>query len=393
MNTLSALTAVVMTASTLGVAQPVLPDGGFERQAREIAKDDGISVVEARRRLRLQQALGDLGPDYQADPAYIGTDILTSRDSYRIITRVRRDGAARALGILAQSRSDDVSSAVEIETASIGLSDLETLRTKIIDALKPLHVEAGTTIDTRNLVVIVQVRDVQDTKRRIGELSKSPRIVFRKLTQFPSPAIEVTDGVKITANTGACTTAFNVYNTQSNERGILTGGHCVRTAYGSQNGGGYASTPLVPTLYIRSAIWDATRDFAWATNSSDTFTRRVYIGSSYIAINSFRNGNPAAGANYCKYGVKTGYSCQNVLDPTWTGVDSAGRSVGPMVQFYKAGANIAQCGDSGGPVFGPSEALAVISQGDAAGPCLGGPYLLAAPVYRMGWDYTRILTN
>lgn len=201
----------------------------------------------------------------------------------------------------------------------------------------------------------------------------------------------------MTATSHTCTSAFGV-KLPNGTTGILTAAHCVKSSPSSTlvpntNIGLTISYNSMAIVTIQNAMWDATRDFAWGSGSGHIGVNKLWDGTAYRRITSSFTGQVKEGKQLCKFGTKTRYTCQEVIRNDFKGVDSTGVKFGPLVQLGGTQANIAQCGDSGGPIFAGSTAYGVMSRGDVDGICSGGSSFLYAPLSGLSSLGVSVLTS
>jgi streptogrisin C len=388
----AALLSSVVIWPSLAVAQG--SSDPARRDAEEVARLQGVSVDEAIRRIALQDKLAAIQSQLEADPAFGGVEIVSSPTAFEI--RVKFTSAPDTK--IAQYFLDPaLRNAVLGSSTPISLSALQGLQDKLLTLFATLRQPTGITIDISKGQIVGLVRDPAVIKSLVDKLNLGAFVRLEQRTQFPQPVIaleggNVSNNVRGDGSLGDCTTAFGVKATDGST-GILQAGHCVQAAPGASWTGTKVTVQGVQ-LTTRNSIWDATRDFSWAANGTDVGTNRISDGNAGRAITSVATSLPAKGATVCKFGRKSGYACALVENNSYKGTDGFGGTLGPIVQVLGGAAtNIAQCGDSGGPVFYASQAYGVISRGDKIGKCQGGNELLYIPISRVSGMSVTVITQ
>ncbi len=359
------------------------------QDAQAIAQKKGISTQEALRRLVLQNKVNALSQSLAADPGFVGTDIESTPTSFKIRIRLARSSVARALTAPAMS-DPSLARVVQFETGGISRADTDRLEDAALSRFAALKMEVALKSDIRSGRIIVQTREPEQAKKALEALGIANNFSFEKRVEFARPVVDLRGGERFTVPRGTCTSGFGA--SFSSTTGILSGGHCVRATPGGTPTGTTA-TLAGATLDIRGSVWDATRDFMWASRAGNVGRNQVFDGSRNRSITSAFTGTVANGTSLCKYGIATGYTCQDVVNNNYRGVDSAGNQVGPVIELGGTSANIAQCGDSGGPVFTGGIAHGIISRGDARGSCQGGSTLIYVPLRALSGLGVTVLTS
>lgn len=376
------LVGILLSGSTSALANSDLSDASLDSQYRAIAEAKSIGLAEAKKRSAIEDQVLNFGARVDGLVGLTGISIVSDSSKFEIHMRVSQSALPKVLSAIKAS-GGDIAPYVVLDVSSRPLESLETIKNAVLQQAlaSGLYVAAG--VDPASDRVIVQTHDTAILKRMTQGMAGYQALIFEQTDDLPRP-VEVSGGEKITTDIGNCTTGFTVTESDGGQSAILTGGHCVvsATSYGTSGyAGGYAFTPNAPTLYVRSYNWGGANDFSYADSGSETYYNRVYNGTGYTSITSAYKAIPANGATLCKYGVATGYTCQAVRNNNWTATDpGTGKLIGPLVELYAANKNIAQCGDSGGPVYKGNVAYGITSRGDYTGSCKGGPGLLFAPI-------------
>lgn len=383
--------ALAILSATPALSQEV-PDNDAPNDAVAVAALKGISVDEADRRLRLQQRIAEIEARMATDPNFAGLSIESTSTTFRVRTRFTSSPSANIGKYVTDS---ELASLFVGETAQVSLARLRQVQGRLLDLFATLRQQTAIRIDDANGQIVGMVRNPTAVQAVVDRLGFGQLIRLEQETRFPTVSVDLLGGqdAMVTQTNGQnapCTTAFGVRS--GNTSGILTAGHCAQTI----PGGTFANTRMQVqgvTLNIQNSVLDATRDFAWAAGTGHVGTNRVFDGTSNRAITSFFRGVPSRGSTVCKYGRATRYTCQDVLNPSFTGTDADGTRYGPIVELGVSNGNIGQCRDSGGPFFNNSVAYGVVTRGDVNGRCLGGNRTYYIPIDLIGSFGLTLITN
>lgn len=189
-------------------------------------------------------------------------------------------------------------------------------------------------------------------------------------------AAYVVGGAVLQSNNSYCTSGFPVKHTATGRRGITTAGHCPNDfIYGNYATG--AGKYTLPLTYV-DGIEDASHDVQWHTVGSHTTLKEVYgTSTSDYSRRSimYMWTNAKVGQEMCFRGVRSGYSCGEVVDIK----HNPGIACGPGENLPCANAwiritgNQLACGegDSGAAIFQGSNGYGIVSKANSATPLKG----------------------
>lgn len=297
-------TCLSLAALALAIATPALAqtdDALLRVDAQEVARTQGISVDEAYRRLVLQGKVEGLTERLSGDPAFGGLQIVSDASIYQV--RIMFTGDANAK--IAQYVTDPELRTIVLGSVSpVSLAALKQAQDRLIPIFAALRQQTGIFIDPVSGQVVGQVRNPAAVQALVDKLGLGNLIRLEQKTQFPIPAVSLEGGNVANTTRGSsgsgglasCTTAFGVTGTGGS--GVLLAGHCVQTAPGGAWTGTTVSTQGA-ALTTKNALWDATRDFAWASNTTDVASNRLSDGNAGRAITSVATTIPANGSTMC----------------------------------------------------------------------------------------------
>tara|TARA_R110002051_G_scaffold1221_5_gene6722 strand:+ start:882 stop:2021 length:1140 start_codon:yes stop_codon:yes gene_type:complete len=371
-------------------AQESSPD--LAKDVAAIATAQGLSTEEVNRRLELQAQVAELEARLKSDPTFGGLYIDASPSSYRVVVKFTANPSAKVSALVTDP---SLLAVVQAETALVPLSQLEAAQESLLTLFATLQQDTGIRIDVREGAVIGLVRNPTRVAPLVETLELSRLIRLQRETQFPLATVAIKGGqtstnLRFDGTSGGCTTAFGVSG--SGITGVSQAGHCVQL----QPGGSWTGTTVTTqgaSLTTRNALWDSTRDFMWAAGTGHSGTNLFYDGQGDRAVTSTATALPANGSTMCKYGRSTGYACILVTNNSYRGTDAAGNIIGPIVELGGTSGNIAQCGDSGGPIFLGNQAHGITSRGDVNGQCQGGSRLYYIPISRISGLGVTVLTQ
>lgn len=334
------LTTLFISIQAAFSAPPSDPTGphldsaqALEMDAQAYATAMGISKREALRRLLLQPKIGELQLQLiQNEPESFAGLYIQNTPQYRVIVLFTRNGAKTIQQYIAGGPLEGI---VDVKLAQASLATLETEQNRVMALTRRLKLPAHTGRNVADNVVEVYVRDTgQFTSaiKEVGEtLSPSVRLV-RANVELRNVA-DLYGGLRLETAGGVCTSGFSVKKSSTGKRGIATAGHCdppIRYSGVELNMGG--------------RINQGAYDVAWYKATGFTVRNVIFGGSgtrsiTYARIRSLQT----VGAGVCKYGITSHYSCGQVVDNAWDGVNV-------RTSYFVNG------GDSGGPNFYGNEA-------------------------------------
>jgi hypothetical protein len=141
----------IQPASTPGVSDALRQD------AESMAKDMGIPVEEAIRRLLLQDSIGTLGAQLEQQEAETFAGLwIQNEPEYRVIAAFTRDGQATIKPYIENTPFEEL---VEVRKAEVPLADLETVQQKVMRIVQELGFPFSSEINIQENRVELQVTD------------------------------------------------------------------------------------------------------------------------------------------------------------------------------------------------------------------------------------------
>lgn len=117
----------------------------LDRDARQYAADNGVSVPEARRRLELQGPIGELGAALERGERETFAGLwVEHRPTYRVVATFTRDGERTIRPYIAGGPLADI---VEVRTARFTLAELEAAHAATLRLVPPLGVPVSVRLD------------------------------------------------------------------------------------------------------------------------------------------------------------------------------------------------------------------------------------------------------
>lgn len=383
--------AAYINAQEINEATPTKQDPGevadeLDADARAYATDVGVSVSEARQRLRMQQKLGKvlaLLEEVNRD-RFAGAWIEHS-PYLQIVMRLTGHEPVEPW-----QASMVVNNAVPlvIKTGSKNTlaEQLDIIKTATPALKKELPELAGTDVDVKTGEVVLMMN-----KGSAAELSQHS--MLSRLSELQSPKVNnlldlplrveqidapVGDGhTRGGANLSSCTSGFVAKNA-SGVTGYLTAGHCGNSQTYSEFGGtSYSSTFI-------SEIRDANQDVQLHSTSHIEYPH-FYASSTSVyreLTSRTTRASQSVGGYVCHRGKTTGYSCGYIDSKTYqpTYANACNGVTCSSVWIRVSGDNL-KCfpGDSGGPWFIGTSAYGMYkgqsSSGTSASDCNWAIYM------------------
>ncbi|MBN2100829.1 trypsin-like serine protease [Candidatus Dojkabacteria bacterium] len=394
------LSGVFIWGSILITATQASPDEqkSLDPTTNNLAKERGISIKEARKRIKWQDSASDLNDtlteelsDEDFGGVWIGEDdrvkvgVLNGSQNGNNKDKIKNE--ARSLGL---------ENAVDYVPVANSFEELEIARERISNEAEIVNEEAdwpiyaGITTDTNQVLVHIPEKNNELTKEQrvfLNEIKKEYGRMVKTTTYkelpvdtncyFPYCDSPLRGGVGISGSNNYsapyCTAGFMVRG-NSGTRYVLTAGHC------SSGGNGWATYtssgslkkigPIHRSVYnqrIDAMIIKIREDtYNWNVQGSVFITNGLGIdgfwGPSYnenYDINGTSTSGNLVGSRICKTGAATGSSCGAVheVDIEVAFADQV------STNLVRAG-YCNNYGDSGGPVFRNGKALGINKGGN-----------------------------
>jgi hypothetical protein len=348
-------------------------DDPEDSTSKELAKVEGLSLPEARRRLSLMNEASVL--DYRLRTRYprnyAGT-LVENKSGFHInFYFAEADPAGVRQQLVALGASPQLMAVSRVGKAPASEANakakaermLRQLEARGIDGTVAWFAPAG----RFKLLVKDTTRAAEAIRSRQIEADENVRVEYFEGIQLHNTS-EINGGERYDDAPydnliADCTLGFTV-RSPANVYGVTTAGHC-------NNTGKWASV---------SDGLDRNHDMRfqqeWKTNGIDIQWHTVLSGLSYTIVPKFFNGSAMisvtggqseyAGLFVCKYGITTKRTCGYVDPYQYLSTDTSGHTYGHFSRFNKHASyrNMSDPGDSGGPVFTGSLAVGHLHGGD-----------------------------
>jgi streptogrisin C len=376
-----ALTLAVLVASTFmgaSSAQPAPAEDAVSsqttneekmlfRDARSYASDYGVSLREAVRRLKLQQAVGDLGSKLEAEQENTFAGLFIQHEpNFQVVVRFTKDGSQTIASYVEDSPIRDV---VKVEMAEVSLSRLRAIQQAATNRANDEGAAVDSHIDVPNNRVVLRTTTPLRTNAAVGTLGDEAedKVVEIRTNELAQPEADIYAGLALynpaynpppPERRHWCTSGFAV-RTQTGNEGITTAAHCSDDGVVLKRGG-----TTLPLITKRQGTF---YDVEWRTTPGFEDKALFYTGVGTRQVNSLKGrGVTNVGDYMCKYGQTTGYECGNVLDTSYdpnypNGIDYYASFI--LVYKAKGAGRLSDGGDSGGPWFIGNSAAGIHSGG------------------------------
>lgn len=369
------------------VSAVMAQDEGAQRDLEIISQHYGISVDAARERVMLQRDAARLNKELKDQPNFSGMELVTDQGEMSVNVSFAQ-GAPVPQHVL--DRYLSLKGKLTVRTTGRALAAQKSLRGRISAALARQKIDASIQSNSIDGGVLIKTNQVDLVREALEGITGDIEIEYVK-NPVPLPTVNLVGGQSMSSAKGACTSGFGaqdyLYKTQ---KGILTAGHCAIDWNGTLPTGTTMTQQGVSIPVLRAKFY-AEDDFLFAYSASHPSSNLFFDGVSNRPVTSIRYALVVKGQDVCKYGKVTGLKCGVVTEPEMVWSTS---NIGPLVEVYSSwNENIAQCGDSGGPIFMMNEAYGIMSRGDVNGKCLGGNKAYYADIYYGGEVGAEVLTQ
>lgn len=216
--------------------------------------------------------------------------------------------------------------------------------------------DAFVDVKTNQVVIDVLESDRSWADATAASLRSDKTIRVDVVSALPSPVGNIYGGLNLDAWCGGVqgTSGFSVVKNSNEVTGVLTAGHlsnCLR--YGTTN------------LVFQAESLTGNADAQWHSSPVLTEQPWVWVGDNLLTITGQRTyASIVVGEMFCKYGRATGFGCgtveTKVIDP-----DGGGPLNPVFVRVAHCGVeDLAEPGDSGGPVFVGHAAVGISTHQD-----------------------------
>jgi streptogrisin C len=332
------------------------PSQALLDDAASYAIENGVSMDEAVRRLRLQDEVGRLEEMLSIqEPTFAGLWIEHA-PQYRVVARFEDPSAAGRLR--ARVAGTPLAGLIEARPAAVSLAKLEERRTAALQHARRVRFAVDTDINVKENRVEIYSDRPQALRAALAtaRVTLPERVEVIAVPGLAEPAVlRGGDG-----DPGYCTGGFTVRSTDSASLGISTAGHCDN----------YHAFQGVSLPFVSEIFYDA-GDVQWhsACGYMDV-SNEFNSGLGYRACTGTRlRSQQAIGTYVCKWGNTTGRTCGYIQSKTYNPSYIPGNGEDSYIRVNGYGANLVSPGDSGGPWFVENLAYGIssgrISDGDA----------------------------
>ena len=322
------------------------------------ADEWGISIDEATRRLNLQDTMGELDAALQENEsdtfAGLWIEHGATADDFGVVTRFTSDGAQTLQRYSQYIAAGPLAGMVETRSADKTIEELRTARKSAIGNLVGLAVpvESGVNVLENRVEIYVVERTRLESAMSAANIELPEKVELVSVSELSRKAVDIYGG--LTART--CTLGFSVENT-SGTRGVTTAAHC-------SNSQKYNGTDLP----MQSQFFNSDRDVQWHTAPGFTVTNEIYADSTREITGTRPTSQQSIGTYVCKRGMTTGYGCGYIIhtyylpdDEEHTCIPDECSFVDTWIRIHRDGVDLAELGDSGGPVFKNNTAYGTIA--------------------------------
>ncbi len=338
-----------------------------QRDIAAYARTHDVSTTEALRRLRVQEAAGDLGARLaDAEAGTFAGLWIEHAPRFRVVVRFTQD----AQGTLARYVGTGALAGVaEARSAQVPLARLVAEQEAAYDRVRAAGVPASGSVDLQHNRAEVHVTAAGRTTA-LAALDAVPttrssrasgRVDVVTVTALPRPEAAVHGGLEIVGGGAVSTTGFTVRRASDGKLGVTAAGHAPNTGTVQTSSGGAA------TVFEAERAPSGPYDIQWHSSPGNTLSNVVRDSTSGTTrpITSVRlRASQAVGSSVCKFGRTTGYTCGTIDSTTLCNNGSC-----TYVRVAGRGVNLSEGGDSGGPWFYGDTAYGThcIGMGDDSG--------------------------
>ena len=374
--TLAALLATTQAAPAAQPADTGQPE--WVEDAKVIARQEGIPVGEAIRRIKMEARIGALEERLESENPNTFAGLTIIRDATKFRVRIHNKGGPIAN---ASSATDpEVAGVLDQSLVTRSLQELRQAQRQAMESLKLANIDSYSSIEieTNDVVMFVKAKDIAAAQAAFADRRalKADYVRLQSVDTFPVPVMDITGGVSINyPGGGGCTSGF-VVQTGAAVKGIVTAGHCQSEATLSFGG---------TVLPLQNRNYGGNFDVQWHTAPGFTTPNTVNLGTAGLrAITSSKGLSlQTVGMSVCKNGRSTGYTCGKIVAKNimWLDPAGSGTSVGPWVQVNNGLSGILCAnGDSGGPAVNANAAMGLVTNCSSGA---GGTELFYMPVERI----------
>jgi len=325
-------------------------DEGSQTESSNADLDDyskayGVTPEEARRQWTITDEARELQASLRSDARDVFAGMwLDYEPEFAVVVGVLPGGEESVRATVKELGLVDW---VRLAPRDHSLVDLHAMQDSLSELL-PASLDYSSGIDQSEGLVNVYVHEyLSDSQLASFELPNGVAISFEGP---PVPAVDVYGGLSLS---NGCTAGFSVEETNGFQSGVTTAGHCENsTSYNGQN------------LPWENGNWIGRLDVQWHTTPNLGDPNKIRVtqqGATRVVDDRMPAHQFIEDEHVCKYGRATLYDCGTLddlsFDPSDICVPSSTDDFVRVTPNPQAG-DMAEGGDSGGPVFHDNPATA-----------------------------------
>lgn len=352
-----------VSANCENVSKLVTEEQALQQDASMYATDFGVSVEGAKRRLELQDDVGELGAKLEANEVatYGGIEIV-HQPEFRVVVYFTVGGELTIGPYVVGTPLEGI---VEVRKVSATLKELEAAQ----EAAMSLYEERGITVES-DINVTQNRAEIYVTQADQAEaqlVSLPPHVEVITVDSLMEPAAFYA-GLKLMWSDGTlwCTSGFTVKHIPSGDEGTLTAAHCPPNTHLNENDSRKLLYGGDVMPFVQQDL-GGSQDVQW--HKTPGYEDRAWFrASSQYDIREVRSKKGRAqqekGDYVCKYGKTTGYSCGKIVGKRYAPKWVRGENHTFIRVLKTSSGRMTNAGDSGGPAFLSGTALGIVSGGD-----------------------------
>lgn len=308
------------------------------------SNEHGVSIATAEEEMQLEVLAGRLDQALSKNAREVfGGLWVQHRPEFRIRVWTLPN---EATVVEAYASELGISPWVDIEERAKTLQELVATQRSLHDLIDD-SVDFASMVDVETGTVELEVASERD--ERIVASSDVPRsVVVTVVDELAETAQNLIGGKPLTT----CTSGWSVKQTNGVNTGVSTAGHCTD----SQSFQG-------DNLPFQDGQWSGDADSQWHKTPGYQNPARVYTGiDTRDVLNVYSRAETANNTSICMYGKATGYHCATMTNKNYDPSDSCiPNSTATWMYSYNGNDDLADHGDSGGPVFKNNGAYGTIA--------------------------------
>lgn len=347
----------------------------LQHDAEVYAEHFDVDVDIAKRNLQLQESAGELQAElYENEVQTYAGQWIEHVPEFRVIVQFTDGDVQRAMAHMPNALAE---SQVEVREAEYSLTELDRQQNSASDIIGELGIDSNITRNVRENRVEIWVLDGDELEAALNNKQQAlpeavtiievdELIVSETKTPATSHSYPSSEDSPASGHGGdiyagldllpVCTTGFAVQHDTTNVSGVLTAGHCDAGPYPfwSYNG------EEVP---MEDAWAHGSYDFQWHSTPNHTLQNRAMVSQhpyqSRLITGQVDYWQQSVGEWVCFFGASTGHQTCGQIDEKGFNPDPGG-IFDAATYILVAGSNLADHGDSGGPVYIDNNAYGVL---------------------------------